>query len=55
MPTSSDLTAVGIVGSPAAGGRTRTAVAAVLSGASSAGVRTGLVELADASPDEAGA
>jgi FMN reductase len=43
------LSVLGVVGSPTAGGRTSAAVAAVLAGASGAGCRTTLIELAGTS------
>lgn len=47
-----DLTIVGVIGSPQPGGRTSTALAAVLEGAAQAGATTRVVELSGARPDE---
>ncbi|MEX2291085.1 MAG: NAD(P)H-dependent oxidoreductase [Mycobacteriales bacterium] len=47
-----DLTIVGVVASPQPGGRTATALSAMLAGAEAAGATTRLVELADASLEE---
>ena len=46
-------TVVGIVGSPSVGGRTTTAVRALLNAAEDAGARTRLVELSTATTDDA--
>lgn len=43
---------VAVVGSPKAGGRTRVAVDGVLRGAAAQGAATGVLELAEADPDE---
>lgn len=47
-----DLTIVGVIASPQAGGRTTTALSAVLKGAAQSGATTRVVDLSDAGRDE---
>lgn len=47
-----DPTIIGVIASPQPGGRTSTALSAVLEGAARCGATTRVVELADAGPDE---